>query len=108
MFQVSNMIINNITFEVSDSSWACNFLNNNDVSENRISFFPNPFKDFLSVDSVNNITSATLYSLNGKKIKYFDIGSSIFDLDLSDVPRDAFLLRFKINDFYKTSIILKK
>lgn len=105
---LTNEFINNITFEVSDSSWACNFLNKNDISNNSISFFPNPFKDILSVDSVDYITSAALYSLNGKKIKYFDIGSKTFNLDLSDLPTDAFLLRFKINDFYKTSIILKK
>lgn len=103
-----NQFINNISFEISNASETCNTLSKNDQNKHDIRVFPNPLKDLLNVNSNENVSSATLYSLNGAKIKRFEVDSKAFTLDLKDIPKEVYVIMFDLKRSYKHSIIYKK
>ena len=62
------------------------FLGTDEVSNNdsKISLFPNPVKDFITIDSKTIIDTITIYDVNGRQIKTIDKISDKIDVSSID------------------------
>jgi len=82
------------------------------VKENRnaiaFSVYPNPVQDFITVKSVDELSSLRIYSVTGALYKVVDMTSQNGrDIDVSDLSKGVYLLKVKFADggTYSSKII---
>lgn len=59
------------------------------------SFYPNPVKDFLTLENSSNIDNVTIYDVSGKKISAFHINSKKETLNLSHLKAGNYIITVK-------------
>lgn len=91
----------------------------NDVSGNytatqkdeiKISIYPNPASDYISVQDKDNVLSnVIIYNLAGRRVKSFITESNQF-LNITDLPKGMYLIQFldKSNKLLTTQRLSKK
>jgi hypothetical protein len=56
-------------------------------------YFPNPVKDKMQINTSNDFTHATIFSIDGKRIKESEISSSNNQIDLSDFSSGMYFIQ---------------
>ena len=84
------------------------FLGTDSVSNNvsKISLFPNPVKDFITIDSKTIIDTITIYDVNGRQIKTFEKISN--KIDVSSIEKGVYFLKATTNNEFQTLKFIKK
>lgn len=59
----------------------------------KVSVFPNPATDFISINKDENIKQITVFSLVGKKLKTFEEVEKNERYDVSDLPNGMYLVQ---------------
>lgn len=85
-------------------------LNTSEFSLNSIEIYPNPVKDFLSIENPNlNIDKIQLLDLQGKIVLEQRISSASIKLDLKNLPKGIYILQLKSNhQILQSEKIIKK
>lgn len=63
--------IDDIYLRIGNENVDCNTVSVKDEIENVVNVYPNPGKDFITIDSDQNIREIKLFSIDGSQIKYF-------------------------------------
>jgi len=63
-----------------------------------ISLYPNPAKNELNISSKNTIESAIIYNVLGKKVKTFTVNAMSKSLDVSNLSRGIYILKYTANN----------
>ena len=80
------------------------------VSDNTIagfSYYPNPAKGVLNLESVDNIERVTIYSLLGQRVMDRSVGATTSQLDISALSRGTYLMEVTVNGQTGTFKVLK-
>ena len=75
----------------------------NDVVDGQIplSFYPNPAKNFITINSPENIISVSVYNIHGKLVKNVHRQNKI---DIADLPEAVYVIQIQT----ETRQVLKK
>lgn len=84
--------------EATYSDLDCDILAVNNSDKNKISYYPNPVTDVLNITSEKNISSASVYSLEGKLVKTQNYLNRDIKLDLSKLKSGIYMVIVKMND----------
>lgn len=71
-------------------------LNNTDFKTRKISLFPNPTKEYLTVDNLDSGMKVEIYDIQGKKIKYHKVNNDT--LDVSNLSKGTYLIKIENSD----------
>ncbi|WP_272855331.1 T9SS type A sorting domain-containing protein [Aequorivita todarodis] len=80
------------------------------VSENALEgfvYYPNPTNGALSLKSVNNIDSVTIYNLLGQSVLSSKIGATTTDLDISGLTTGTYIMKVTVEGQIGTYKVLK-
>lgn len=91
----------NITWQ----EWNSQTASSNDQIVNKVSIYPNPASQFITIDGVDESTNVDLYDISGKNVKSFMIKSKSQQMDISDLVNGVYLARLNNN---QTSLFIKK
>lgn len=83
-------------------------LSTTQVSQNEITFYPNPVKDILKISYAKAIENVEIYDLSGKKVFSQELNRKEADLNLSNLTSGTYILNAKISGEGKSFKILKK
>jgi len=74
-----------------------------------IKVFPNPISDYMSIDMVENFTTAQLeiYSFDGRILKNIQLEAGHTVLNLSDLKSGCYFLKFNVDHKFSQSRIIK-
>ena len=59
----------------------------------KISVYPNPASDFISINRDENVKQLAVFNLVGRKIKSFDNVVKLQQYDISDLPNGMYLIQ---------------
>lgn len=78
---------------------ATSQVNNNVANENLI-LFPNPFKDILNIESISDLNNMTIeiFELSGKSIFKEIVSEKAIKLDLSNIPSGIYYIKTVFNN----------
>ena len=79
-----------------DATCATANVDKNNLLE--ISLYPNPAKSELNISAKNVIENATIYSILGKKVKSFTVNATSKSLDVSNLSKGIYILRYTANN----------
>jgi hypothetical protein len=97
----------------TDSAFVYSYNGVTGISHNRanpmVSFYPNPFKDFLFIQtSFNQEMTISIYNLLGEQLlSTSQTSTKSFSIDLSSIPSGVFIINFKTSN-QSTSYKLQK
>ena len=74
--------------------------------QDKISLFPNPTQDYVTISNVGTIESNTLFDLNGRVIKVINGGSN--RIDVSDLENGIYFVNIKTNNTLETLKFIKE
>ncbi|HLS30531.1 MAG TPA: T9SS type A sorting domain-containing protein [Flavobacteriaceae bacterium] len=66
--------------------------------------YPNPTKDFLSIDNIDQTTTVVLFSISGKQVLHQEIKTSSEKLDLADLSSGIYFYRISTDAFKEVQI----
>ncbi|MCT4629593.1 YCF48-related protein [Winogradskyella sp.] len=71
---------------------------NFESNENKFSIYPNPTADKLYIKEINTrVSNATIYNLNGQKIKSFSLSENTDSIDISELENGIYFLHIESN-----------
>lgn len=91
----------NITWQ----EWNSQTASSNDQIVNKVSIYPNPATQFITIDGVDENANVDIYDISGKNVKSFMIKSKSQQMDISDLVNGVYLARLNNN---QTSLFIKK
>lgn len=101
--QTGDCSITSVTLDRTFSD--CSFLDTvgmglavNDIIENRIATYPNPVNDILYVESLDEMTSISLFDLSGKRVLQVNAPERNTTLDLSEMLEGMYLMVVEMED----------
>lgn len=71
------------------------------AENDKISFYPNPVKDYLNIDSNTAIKSITIFDLTGKTVRTIKNAENIQSVDLSGLNQGMYILSTDTNKQFK-------
>ncbi|WP_040279980.1 T9SS type A sorting domain-containing protein [Psychroserpens damuponensis] len=75
---------------------------------NGFTYYPNPVKDGLTLESPNTIDSIEVFNILGQRIVAIDSGNTIQNIDMSEVQAGAYFVKVSIGNQIKTLRIIKE
>ncbi len=72
------------------------------------SFYPNPVKNVLNVFAANEISSANVYNMLGQRVLAVKLGSAVGSIDMSSLPRGAYMVKLFSGNAEKTIKVIKE
>ncbi len=84
------------------------FLGTDEVSNNdsKISIFPNPVKDYISIDTKAIIDAISIFDINGRQINSFEKVAN--KIDVSTIEKGVYFLKATINNEFQTLKFIKE
>ncbi len=74
-----------------------------------VTIYPNVAEEFATLESLDEIEDISVYSINGRLIKYIPfLNSSKIKLDVSDIPNGLYLIKYRLNDKYQSKKLMVK
>ena len=72
------------------------------------SYYPNPVKNVLNVSAANEISSASVYNMLGQRVLTAQLGTTIGSVDMSALPKGAYLVKLSSGKAEKTIKVIKE
>ena len=79
-----------------------------DNAADRLSVYPNPTTDRVSVTSDDTVELYEIYNITGALVRRQTIGNDTFDIDVRDLPAGAYLLKVCTNKAVQTKRFVKE
>ncbi len=79
-----------------------------DTVNKKFSYYPNPVKDFLTINYEGKLTSVSIYNFAGQLVKSINAKSINSKIDLSKLPTGNYILRVEENGQFKSFKIIKE
>ena len=91
----------------SECSSQSVFLGTEEVANNdsKISLFPNPVKDYITIETNAVIDTISIYDINGRQIKLFEMISD--KIDVSTFEKGIYFIKASINNEFQTLKFIK-
>jgi hypothetical protein len=99
-----------VIYGISVTKLLANSIHTGSLTDNRIVVYPNPVKDFLTIDSDNDqkIKSMEIYSLTGQLVtSYKGDNRNTLQINTSNLPRGAYLLKINTDSRTQFSKFIK-
>ena len=77
-------------------------------NQNMITFSPNPARNFITVVSSENVKEIKLVNTNGQLIKRWNNISHNEKLDIGDISKGVYFIKFIKDDFVQTQKLIKE
>jgi len=96
----------------SNISWASIpteiTLSTEDFESINFSIYPNPSKDFLTIEGNNTILKATVYDLTGKQLLGQDVSTNSASIDLRNLTQGMYMISVTTNNSQQTYRFIKQ
>ncbi|MCK8481120.1 T9SS type A sorting domain-containing protein [Psychroserpens algicola] len=89
-------------------AWSPSTLGVTDSTFDGFSYFPNPVKDVLTLNSPRAIDNVEVFNVLGQRIIAIDSQNTIQNIDMSNVQSGAYLVKVSIGNQTKTIRVLKQ
>ena len=73
-----------------------------------LSVFPNPAKDHVTVESESFVDHYEIYNMTGAMLRCHEVGATVFDVDLRELPTGTYLLKVISEGRVQTKRLVKK
>jgi hypothetical protein len=83
-------------------------LGTQDVSQNTVSFYPNPVENVLHLNSKENIDSVAVYSITGQKVSNITFNENRTELNLSNLASGVYLVKVYSNGNVENLKVVKQ
>lgn len=83
-------------------------LGTNNISQNTVSFYPNPVENTLYINSKEVIDSAVVYTITGQKVSNVTFNHNQNELNLAGLANGVYLVKISGNNFSETLKIVKQ
>jgi len=106
-YQVKNDLVQQ--FDTINENWILpTAIATTNKTNTEISIYPNPAKDYIQINTDNlNIETCEILDINGKTIKHQTINASKFKIEIADLPKGIYFLKFNTNNGIITKRIVK-
>ncbi len=95
--------------EASYSGLNCDVLAVNDSTKSKITYYPNPVTDLFNITSDKNITSISVFSIDGRLVLNNTFNDMNIKLDLAKLKSGIYLIKVNLRDGSQNNIkVLKK
>jgi hypothetical protein len=96
------------SFQVS--AWDPNTLGIEDFHIEGLSYYPNPVKDILTIETQSTSSQVTLYSVNGQEImrQNFNSNNTSIKLDMSNLSRGLYFVKITIDGRLESFKVIKE
>jgi hypothetical protein len=91
------------TLRVTDST-----LGTPAFGQNNFAFYPNPVKDFLTLSNSQEITEVAVYNILGQQVIAKHVGSNQTQLDMSGLPKGAYIVKATAGSQSKNIKVVKE
>lgn len=68
-------------------------MENFDPPQTKISIYPNPATNYISIDRDDNVKEIAIFNLVGRKLASFDNVQKDIEYDVSNLPKGMYLVR---------------
>ena len=83
-------------------------LSSNSFDLAKLSYYPNPVVDILTISYSSEITSVQVYDISGRQIRNIKPNSNLVTVDLSDLATSVYVVRVFANDTSSEFKVVKK
>ncbi|MCG2420228.1 T9SS type A sorting domain-containing protein [Aequorivita sp. F47161] len=83
-------------------------LGTNEVSQNTVSFYPNPVENVLHLNSIEAIDSVAVYTITGQKVSNVTINENRTELNLSNLASGVYLVKVLSNGSVENLKVVKQ
>lgn len=80
---------------VSEKACSHIVLSINNVTKNTIKTFPNPARDYININSNNEIKTIKIFNILGEELKIIEINNKDYKIDLTDFQAGFYLISTK-------------
>ncbi|MEM5566441.1 T9SS type A sorting domain-containing protein [Psychroserpens sp. AS72] len=88
-------------------AWSPSTLGLDDNTFNGFTYYPNPVKDVLTLESPNTIDKIEVFNILGQRIVAIDSQNTIQNIDMSNVQAGAYFVKVSIGNQIKTLRVIK-
>lgn len=89
-------------------AWSPTTLGVDDNTFDGFTYFPNPVKDVLTLESPRSIDKIEVFNVLGQRIVAIDSQNTIQNIDMSNVQAGAYFVKVSIGDQIKTIRVIKE
>ncbi|WP_298778958.1 T9SS type A sorting domain-containing protein [uncultured Polaribacter sp.] len=89
-----------------DSSCETASLNDSTLSD--ISLYPNPVSNILTINTHNVIKNVVLYNILGKQVMYLQINKNNKSIDVSNLSKGVYLIKYQVENTVGTAKFIKQ
>ncbi|WP_299335587.1 T9SS type A sorting domain-containing protein [uncultured Psychroserpens sp.] len=89
-------------------AWSPTTLGVDDNTFEGFTYFPNPVKDVLTLDSPRAIDSVEIFNMLGQRIIAVDSQNTIQNIDMSNIQSGAYIVKVSIGDQTKAIRVIKE
>lgn len=100
-------IVNNNGYTNCEVTTECTNLSIEEYTLNNVKLYPNPSREKLFINSISNITSVTIYDIDGSIIKEILNKSSSLEIDVEALSTGIYFLKINSNRETFTTKIIK-
>jgi hypothetical protein len=83
-------------------------LGTNSVSQNSVSFYPNPVEDVLHINSKEAVDAVSVYTVTGQKVSNVTFNNNQTELDLSSLTSGVYLVKVTSNGSVENLKVVKQ
>jgi len=83
-------------------------LGNNSFDNSSFSYYPNPVKNTLNLSYSQEISNVEVYNLLGQKVRVISNNANEVQVDMSNLPRAAYIVKVTSNNQVKTIKVIKE
>ena len=83
-------------------------LSSNSFDLAKLSYYPNPVNDILTISYSSEITSVQVYDISGRQIRNISPNSNLVTVDLSDLSTSVYVVKVFANDTSSEFKVVKK
>ena len=89
--------------DYSQKRYYSNVIRINSLKKSNISIYPNPTSDYIWISNDKNISTVSVYSLNGKQLTYAKPNSKTYFFDMSLLSKGVFFIKIKDENGYEVT-----
>ncbi|MGV6828679.1 MAG: T9SS type A sorting domain-containing protein [Flavobacteriales bacterium] len=82
-------------------------VNDNEITENAITMFPNPATDMVNISSQEEISNISIFNILGQEVLNIEGTSNAMQIDISNLTTGNYMAKVQVGDTLKTLKLIK-
>jgi len=103
-----NDILEGIAIDIIVTEQEILEINNNELSENMITMFPNPANNFVTISTQEEIANISVFNILGQEVLNIKGNSNTMQIDISNLTTGNYITKVQLENALKTIKLIKQ